>query len=200
MNWKIVAAASIVVIVAFVLVARTPQVTSFFISLQDIIDTAPANVSFSYSSADYSNMTIDAGKSEIVIVPENISLEIAGGRFSSPDAVALSDFKGTVKISENTVRFEGTITKLAVGQSSIAYDNQFVKGSATFLSLSVTNASMPLVVSEGEGTLVVRGTSIAVSDGVRIYAPAGSFYFDGTLSVAGVAKKIEIPATGLVVK
>jgi hypothetical protein len=199
MNWKIVLTASIILIAAFVLVARTPEVTGFFISIYDYVDVKPANVSFSYSTEDYENLTLSSENSEIFITPINIELNIPGGNFTTDRSVALSDFRGTITIRKNTAEFEGTIKKLATSDFSLNYDNQFITGRSTFDSLSVENTSMPFLISK-EGTMIVKGTTIDLSnEEVKITTLYGNFTFGSGLTINGRASKIEIPDSGLAV-
>ncbi len=198
MQWKMLVTLAIILAAALVLVARTPEVSAFFGYYYSFVSPGPPNASFTLVASSYGNMTFTAANSRIEIAPESTSLVVAGGALSASN-VTLLGFRGTVSAHGNDASLDGTVRTLEADGASITYDSAPVKGTVSFTRLYAANVSLPFLVSEIDGSIVVKGTEIKlVNDTVKLISPVGDITLQNGFVMSGFAKRIELPKAGII--
>ena len=202
MDWKIIATLAIVMAIGVAIVSRTPEVSRFLEDMYSYVSPLPGNVTFALNAAYSGNVTLDAVNSSVEILPASLSLEIAGGALESRSRVTLSGFRGTVNVHENSAEIDGTADAIDAGGAIIRYSSGPVKGIAEFSALSVAGVAMrSLSVNVSSGTLDADGKNTSLNSGViAILSPSADYAFSGgTMYAKGIARRIEVPSSGIII-
>jgi hypothetical protein len=202
-DWKIIATVFAVFAVILGFLTTSPVVSSFFnnifgtfsgtVDLNFFKETR--NVPFSLNMTNYQEMSFSVkSPANITIEPKEFTATVTNANIGNVSKIIITNFKGSVSISDNKILLDGDFEKLAADSTSFVSNK--IKGTGVFYKAvldSVGLKSLNLVSSNG--ILTINDTEIRfVNKNVDINSPFGTFYFEKGLFVGGYANSISVPA------
>ncbi len=203
MAWKILATVMITLVILAVLLSSNPEIARFFNSIfgrfSDVVETEEArNVQFTLHIDKYDKIAYDSSR------PVNISLnakrfetKISGVDVNGTGkGISITNYRGKIEIDNATIALDGRFDTLLL-PGAASFPSGTIAVASDFNGVKLENFGPKEFIINTTGTLTVAGSENRFNGTISIDSLLGTFDFGDKLTIAGKAKKIRIPASGI---